>query len=64
VQDIPRGYLAEADSIEAGLDEGLNPYLLTRVGDEQLERVIPDFDKIIADLKLEYNQKRIEELTT
>jgi hypothetical protein len=64
MQDIPRAYLAEADSMEAGSDEGLNSYLLTRVGDEQLERVIPDIDKIIADLKLEYNQKRIEELST
>jgi len=34
------------------------------VDDEQLGRVIPDFDKIIADLKLEYNQNRIEELST
>jgi chemosensory pili system protein ChpC len=64
MQDIPRAYLAEADSMEAGSDEGLNPYLLTRVDDEQLERAIPDIDKIIADLKLEYNQKRIEELST
>ena len=64
MQDIPRAYLAEADSMEAGSDEGLNPYLLTRVDDEQLERAIPDIGKIIADLKLEYNQKRIEELST
>lgn len=64
MQDIPRAYLAEADSMEARSDEELNPYLLTLVGDEQLARVIPDFDKIIADLKLEFNQNRIEELTT
>jgi chemosensory pili system protein ChpC len=64
MQDIPRAYLAEADSMEAGSDEGLNPYLLTRVDDEQLTRVIPDFDKIIADLKLEFNPDRIEELTS
>ena len=64
MQDIPRAYLAEADSMEAGSDGGLNPYLLTRVDDQQLERAIPDIDKIIADLKLEYNQNRIEELTT
>ena len=64
MQDIPRAYLAEADSVEAGSDEGLNPYLLTRVGDEQLLRVIPDFDKIIADLKLEFTQNRIKELAT
>jgi chemosensory pili system protein ChpC len=64
MQDIPRAYLAEADSVKAGSDEGLSPYLLTRVDDEQLARVIPDFDKIIADLKLEFNQSRIKELTT
>jgi chemosensory pili system protein ChpC len=48
MQDIPRAYLAEADSMEA----------------EQLARVIPDIDKIIDDLKLEFNQNRIAELTT
>ena len=64
MQDIPRAYLAEVDSMEAGNDDGLNPYLLSRVDDEQLARVIPDFDKIIDDLKLEFNQNRIEELTT
>jgi len=64
MQDIPRAYLAEAESMETGNDDGLNPYLLTRVDEEQLARVIPDFDKIIDDLKLEFNQNRIEELTT
>ena len=64
MQDIPRAYLAEADSVKAGSDEGLSPYLLTRVDDEQLARVIPDFDKIIADLKLEFSQNRIKELTS
>jgi len=64
MQDIPRAYLAEADSMVAGSDEGLSPYLLARVDHEQLARVIPDFDKIIAELKLEFNQNRVEELTT
>jgi chemosensory pili system protein ChpC len=64
MQDIPRAYLAEADSVKVGSDEGLSPYLLTRVDDEQLARVIPDFDKIIADLKLEFSQNRIKELTS
>ena len=63
MQDIPRAYLAEPDSMESGSDEGLSEYLVTRVDDEQLQRVIPDIDKIIADLKLEYNEKRLEELT-
>ncbi len=63
MQDIPRAYLAEAESMESGSDENLSPYLITRVDDEQLARVIPDMDRIIADLKLEFNQGRIEELT-
>ena len=63
MQDIPRAYLAEADSMEAGSDEGLGPYLVTSVDDEQLNRVIADIDRIIADLKLEYNQGRLDELT-
>jgi chemosensory pili system protein ChpC len=64
MQDIPRAFLAQADSLEVGSDEGLSPYLLTRVDDEQSARVIPDFDKIITDLKLEFNRNRIKELST
>ncbi len=63
MQDIPRAYLAEPDTMLAGSDEGLGEYLLTRVDDEQLARAIPDIDKIIADLKLEYNPDRLEELS-
>ena len=63
MQDIPRAYLAEADSMLSGSDEGLSQYLVTRVDDEQFARVIPDVDKIIADLKLEYNKSRLEELS-
>lgn len=63
MQDIPRAYLAEADSMVSGGDDGLSEYLVTRVDDEQLNRVIPDIDKIIADLKLEYSQDRLAELT-
>lgn len=63
MQDIPRAYLAEAESMESGSGEGLSQYLVTRVDDEQLARVIPDIDRIIADLKLEFSQKRIDELT-
>jgi hypothetical protein len=62
MQDIPRAYLAEADSMESGNDEGLSEYLMARVDDEQLGRVIPDLDKIIADLKREFNPGRLEEL--
>ncbi len=64
MQDIPRAYLADSDSTESGSSEGLSEYLLTRVDDEELARVIPDIDKIIADLKLEYNPERLEELKT
>jgi len=64
MQDIPRAYLAESDSTESGSSEGLSEYLLTRVDDEQLARAIPDLDKIIADLRLEYNPARLEELKT
>jgi len=63
MQDIPRAYLAETDSIESGSNERLSEYLVTRVDDEQLVRVIPDLDKIIADLKLEFDDRRLEELT-
>ena len=63
MQDIPRAYLAD-DSTESGSSEGLSEYLLTRVDDEQLARVIPNIDKIIADLKLEYTTERREELQT
>lgn len=63
MQDIPRAYLAESDSMETGNDDALSPYLLSTVDDDQLTRVIPNFDKIIADLKLEYNEGRIEELS-
>lgn len=63
MQDIPRAYLAEAETMVSGSDEDLSPYLVSRVDDEQLERVIPDLDRIIADLKLEYSPNRIEELT-
>lgn len=63
MQDIPRAYLAEAESMESGSDEDLSPYLISRVDDEQLKRVIPNLDRIIEDLKLEFSQKRVDELT-
>ena len=64
MQDIPRAYLADPESTESGNSDGLSDYLLTRVDDEQLARVIPDVDKIIAALKLEYSPQRLEELKT
>jgi chemosensory pili system protein ChpC len=62
MQDIPRAYLADPDSTESGSSDGLSDYLLTRVDAEEQARVIPDLDKIIADLKLEYNPARLSEL--
>lgn len=62
MQDIPRAYLADPDTTESANSEGLSEYLLTRVDDEQLARVIPDLDRIIADLKLEYSPARLDEL--
>ena len=62
MQDIPRAYLADPESTESGSSDDLGDYLLTRVDDEQLQRVIPDLDKIIAALKLEYSPARLEEL--
>ena len=64
MQDIPRAYLADPDSTESGSSDGLGDYLLTRVDDEELARVIPNFDMIISALKLEYNPQRLEELKT
>ena len=64
MQDIPRAYLADPDSTESGSSDGLGDYLLTRVDNEEFARVIPDFDMIIAALKLEYNPQRLEELKT
>lgn len=63
MQDIPRAYLADADSMETGNDDDLSPYLLSSVDDAQLARAIPNLDKIFADLKLEYTEDRIEELS-
>ena len=62
MQDIPRAYLAEEDSMESGTDDDLSPYLLSRVDDDQHARVIPDFDRIIGDLKNEYNESHLSEL--
>lgn len=63
MQDIPRAYLAEQDSILSSGDSGLGEFLLTRVDDEQLNRVIPDLDRIITELKKQYHPSQINELT-
>ena len=47
----------------SGGDDNLCEFLLTRVDDEELARAIPDLDKIIATLKLEYSQEKLDQLT-
>ena len=61
IQDIPRAYLAEAETTISSGDEGLSEYLITRVDDEDLGRAIPDLDKIIATLKQEYNEAKLSD---
>jgi len=63
MQDIPRAYLAEGGKMESSSDDGLNQYLLSRVDADHFARVIPDIDKIIADLKLEYSQQKVDQIT-
>jgi len=63
IQDIPRAYLADLDNLESGSDDGLSQYLLSSVDEENLARVIPNLDNIIADLKVEYTQEKIDQLT-
>jgi chemosensory pili system protein ChpC len=63
IQDIPRAYLAEPDKMESGSDDGLSQYLLSKFDDEKLARFIPNLDNIIADLKVEYTQEKIDQLS-
>ncbi len=63
IQDIPRAYLAEPDKMESGSDVGLSQYLLSNFDDEKLARFIPNLDNIIADLKVEYTQEKIDQLS-
>ena len=62
MQDIPRAYLAESDSMESGSDDGLSQYLLSRLDDDQFHRVIPNLDAMMADLKPQFNQEAIAQL--
>jgi len=63
IQDIPRAYLAEAGKIESNSDEGLSKYLLSNVDEDHFARAIPDLDSIIAELKVEYTQDKLNQLT-
>ncbi len=62
MQDIPRAYLAESDKMEAGSDDDIEKYLLSRLDDDQYARAIPDFDTIAADLKSQFSQDKIDGL--
>jgi len=64
IQDIPRAYLAEPEKIETGSDDGLSEYLLSNVDEDQFARVIPNLDSIIAALKLEYSQEKVNQLSS
>ncbi len=62
IQDIPRAYLADSAKLETGNDDGLNQYLLSRVDEDHQARVIPDLDRIIGDLKIEYDREKIDQI--
>jgi chemosensory pili system protein ChpC len=62
MQDIPRAYLAEPNKMESGSDTGLSRYLLSRVDDESLSRMIPNLDIIIGDLKVEFTADKLQAL--
>lgn len=64
IQDIPRAYLAEVENMESGSDDGLSQYLLSRVDEDHLSRFIPNLDKIVADLKLEYSLDQLDQLSS
>jgi len=62
MQDIPRAYLAESDSMESGSDDGLSPYLLSRVDNDQFQRAIPNLDAMFAELKPQFSEEVIARL--
>ncbi len=62
MQDIPRAYLAESDVMGSGSDDNLSKYLLSRVDDDELARAIPNMDAIVADLKPQITQEKVDSL--
>ncbi len=60
MQDIPRAYLAESDKMESGSDDNLSEYLLSRVDDDQFSRAIPNLDAMVADLKPQFSQEKVD----
>lgn len=63
IQDIPRAYLAESDTMESGTDDNLSQYLLSRVDGDEFSRAIPNMDAMIADLKPQISQEKIDNLS-
>lgn len=62
MQDIPRAYLAESNTMESGTDDNLSQYLLSRVDGDEFSRAIPNLDAMIADLKPQISQEKIDNL--
>jgi len=62
MQDIPRAYLAESDSMESGNDDGLSQYLLSKVDDDQFQRAIPNLDAMFAELKPQFSEDEMARL--
>ncbi len=60
MQDIPRAYLAESDKMESGTDDNLSEYLLSHVDDDQFSRAIPNLDAMVADLKPQFTQEKVD----
>lgn len=63
IQDIPRAYLAEGSKMESGSDDNLSQYLLSRVDDEELSRVIPNLDAIAVELKSQLSPEKLDKLS-
>lgn len=62
MQDIPRAYLAESNTMESATDDNLSQYLLSRIDGDEFSRAIPDLDAMIADLKPQISQQKIDNL--
>lgn len=62
MQDIPRAYLAESGKMESASDDELSQYLLSSVDGDEFSRAIPNLDAMIADLKLQFSQEKIDQL--
>ena len=62
MQDIPRAYLAESNTMESGTDDDLSQYLLSRVDGDEFSRAVPNLDAMIAALKPQISQEKVDNL--